>query len=145
MYKTAKFVNAYAQEKDSHPFRIHMERYTILKTIKNLKDLSILDVACGSGSYSRLFCEQGAKHVVGVDYSEKMIETAWKTTPANLPIEYIQVNGLSFRSSTKFDLVFHSFFLNYAARCVRIVVASFDHSPSLAEGYSRGVLYGSLQ
>jgi 2-polyprenyl-3-methyl-5-hydroxy-6-metoxy-1,4-benzoquinol methylase len=39
-------------------------------------DKSILDVGCGSGIYSLAYARQGAKKVVGIDYSKKMIQLA---------------------------------------------------------------------
>ncbi|MCG8470690.1 MAG: class I SAM-dependent methyltransferase [Desulfobacterales bacterium] len=115
MFKTAKFINAYSVEKETHPFRIYMERHTILRLIGNIENNSILDLACGSGSYSRLFCKLGAKDVTGVDYGIRMIEDATKNTPSDMPISYIHDNGESFRSDHKFDLVFHAYLLNYAS------------------------------
>lgn len=114
MYKTSKFVSAYADEKESHPFRIHMERHTILALTDDIAGKSVLDIACGSGSYSRMFYEHGAKKIVGIDYSEEMIRNAIKNTPSNLPIDYIVADGENYRNSLKFDFVFHSYFLNYA-------------------------------
>ena len=75
---------------------------------------SVLEIACGSGSYSRMFYEHGAKKIVGIDYSEEMIRNAIKNTPSNLPIDYIVANGENYRNLLKFDFVFHSYFLNYA-------------------------------
>lgn len=114
MYKTSKFVSAYADEKESHPFRIHMERHTILALTDDVAGKSVLDIACGSRSYSRMFYEHGAKKIVGIDCSEEMIRNAIKNTPSNLPIDYIVANGENYRNSLKFDFVFHSYFLNYA-------------------------------
>jgi 2-polyprenyl-3-methyl-5-hydroxy-6-metoxy-1,4-benzoquinol methylase len=39
-------------------------------------DKSILDVGCGSGIYSLEYARQGARKVIGIDYSEKMIQLA---------------------------------------------------------------------
>lgn len=41
-----------------------------------ISDKSILDVGCGSGIYSLEYARQGAKKVVGIDYSKKMIQLA---------------------------------------------------------------------
>lgn len=114
MYKTPEFADAYSAEKDSHPFRIQMERHTILNLIKRLSGISVLDMACGAGNYSRLFCYHGAKKVVGVDCSAAMINSARQSTASGLPITYVKELGENFRDVEGFDLVFHSYYLNYA-------------------------------
>lgn len=43
-----------------------------------INDKSILDVGCGSGIYCVDFAKKGAKKVVGIDFSEKMIRIAKK-------------------------------------------------------------------
>lgn len=36
----------------------------------------VLDIGCGGGIYSRAWAQLGAKQVIGIDFSEKMIQTA---------------------------------------------------------------------
>ncbi len=115
MYKTEEFVSAYADEKETHPFRTHMERHTILELMTDVKNKSVLDIACGSGCYSRLFCDLGAKKVIGIDCSRLMIENAIANTPINMPIKYLLCDGKNYSHTHKSDIVFHSYFLNYAA------------------------------
>lgn len=115
MYKTAAFVRAYADEKENHPFRTHMERHTIFQLMTNLQGKRVLDIACGSGCYCRLFSECGAIEVVGIDNSTFMIEHAIANTPAGMPVKYFIGNGERYRHPYKFDVVFHSYFLNYAS------------------------------
>ncbi len=45
------------------------------KTFQDYNASTILDVACGTGAYSRAFAKNGYK-VIGVDFEEKMIEVA---------------------------------------------------------------------
>ncbi|WP_281648877.1 class I SAM-dependent methyltransferase [Parendozoicomonas sp. Alg238-R29] len=136
MYKTKEFVDAYASEKEVHPFRVHMERHTIYELVGDVRRKKVLDIACGTGSYSRLFCELGAEKVVGIDYSKKMIEHAIKKTPEDMPIEYLIANGESFRSPLKFDFVFHSYFLNYASSIDALAEMSKTIYLSLIDGGS---------
>jgi SAM-dependent methyltransferase len=50
--------------------------------------MTILDVACGAGRFTRRMAERGA-HVVAFDFSERFIERAKQRTPANVTtIEY---------------------------------------------------------
>ncbi|MFE5326391.1 class I SAM-dependent methyltransferase [Embleya sp. NPDC056575] len=53
-----------------------VERETLLGGLPDLTGKSVLDVACGTGYYSRLFKRLGAEHVVGVDIEKSMIDCA---------------------------------------------------------------------
>jgi 2-polyprenyl-3-methyl-5-hydroxy-6-metoxy-1,4-benzoquinol methylase len=44
--------------------------------VGNVRGLDVLDLGCGTGSYSRKFIESGANKVVGIDNSEAMVESA---------------------------------------------------------------------
>lgn len=84
-----------------------------------IENATILDLACGTGYYSKAFLEWGAKSVVGVDISTAMIEAAQAST-SNLGAE-----RLSFRVAdcskpvqherSPFDIVFGAWLLNYAS------------------------------
>ncbi|NIU81175.1 methyltransferase domain-containing protein, partial [Candidatus Bathyarchaeota archaeon] len=59
----------------------------------DVKDLSILDLACGQGYLSRILARKGAK-VVGVDLSVKMLEIAQDSEASEpLGVKYIQCNS----------------------------------------------------
>ena len=48
----------------------------LFSMMPNLKDKSILDLGCGFGEHCKGFVESGAKKVIGIDISEKMLEIA---------------------------------------------------------------------
>lgn len=85
-----------------------------------LKDAKVLDLACGTGYYSRKFLSFGATHVVGVDISKGMIDAANAGTPTSS-----KPNGLTFHVADcslphryeegPFDVVFGAWLLNYAS------------------------------
>lgn len=58
------------------PYREHVEAYTLFRAVGNLSGLSVLDLACGTGIYSRILRRWGAARVVGVDLSEDMVRVA---------------------------------------------------------------------
>jgi 2-polyprenyl-3-methyl-5-hydroxy-6-metoxy-1,4-benzoquinol methylase len=64
------------KESKQLPFRIHVEAYTLLKLLGDVRGLAVLDLACGEGIYSRLLRRAGVQRVVGVDLSSAMIDLA---------------------------------------------------------------------
>lgn len=68
----------------------------------------VLDVACGTGVVSRKAAERAGKKgkVAGLDFMPHMLETAKRTVPAGLQVEWHQGNALDLPfSDRKFDLV----------------------------------------
>ncbi|XP_055334224.1 uncharacterized protein HI_0912-like [Paramacrobiotus metropolitanus] len=53
-----------------------VERPTVLRALGDLRNLTCMDMACGSGYYARQMKLLGAAEVIGVDYSPQMIELA---------------------------------------------------------------------
>ena len=50
---------------------------TLFSMLPDLKNKRILDLGCGFGEHCKRFIECGAKRVVGIDISEKMLEVAF--------------------------------------------------------------------
>ena len=97
------------------PWRRYIEQYTYFEILGDLTGLSVLDLACGEGFYSRLLRLHGAARVVGMDASERMIALARAAEVEQpLDIEYIVGDALTFRTGERFDVVTASYLLNYA-------------------------------
>ena len=61
-------------------FRHYIERYTLFAVLGDLRDRTVLDLACGDGVYTRQFKRAGAAAVTGVDISPAMIALAeWRS------------------------------------------------------------------
>jgi SAM-dependent methyltransferase len=98
------------------PWRYFVERYTLLRLIGPLEGLSVLDLACGEGYYTRELRHRGAASVVGVDLSEGMIRLAQQEEARKpLGIEYQVHDARTFEGKESFDLVVAAYLLNYAA------------------------------
>jgi ubiquinone/menaquinone biosynthesis C-methylase UbiE len=97
------------------PWRQYIEQYTYFEILGDVTGLSVLDLACGEGFYSRLLRLHGAARVVGMDMSERMIGLA-RATEAEQPldIEYVVGDARTFRTPERFDVVTASYLLNYA-------------------------------
>jgi len=85
-----------------------------------------LDLGCGFGALGRYLAEAGAKKVVGIDLSEKMLATAAERT-TDPKIEYRRgaIEELGFASGS-FDLVVSSLALHYVERFDRVAAAVRD-------------------
>jgi ubiquinone/menaquinone biosynthesis C-methylase UbiE len=97
------------------PWRSHIECFTLLETLGDLKGLAVLDVACGEGFYTRLVRHRGATRVTGVDLSEGMVALASRQeAQAPLGIEYRVGDGRALDLPAKYDVVVAAYLLNYA-------------------------------
>lgn len=80
----------------------------ILPNIIRLADpkpgMTILDLACGQGYFSRAFAEKGAQ-VIGCDISKELIERAKKHSPAGIQYHVAPANKLSFMADHSADAV----------------------------------------
>lgn len=81
--------------------------------LPKLQDKHVLDLGCGFGWHCRYAREQQASSVIGVDISEKMLETARKQT-ADSSITYIRmaIEDIDF-SDEQFDVVISSLAFHY--------------------------------
>ena len=70
-----QIADLYKETKRS-PLRTYVDEFTFLKVLGDVRDKSVLDLACGYGHYSRLIKQQGAARVIGVDLSEALIKQA---------------------------------------------------------------------
>src|SRR5262245_941497 len=98
------------------PWRYFIERYTLLRLIGKLEGVSVLDLACGEGYYTRELRHRGAAGVVGVDLSEGMIRLAQEEEKRSpLGIEYIVGDARKFDGTGRFDLVVRACLSHHAS------------------------------
>jgi len=99
------------------PFIRYGETYTVLKMLGNLQGKNVIDLACGTGFYSRRLKRLGAERVVGVDISEEMTNLArQRETEEPLGIEYIVSDATKLPETIgRFDLVLAVHLLHYAS------------------------------
>ena len=88
-------------------FRDRLNNPATFDLIGNVKDLVVLDLACGEGYNTRILARKGAR-VTGVDFSESMIESARvEEENERLGIKYyvLDATRLEGLSDGHFDLV----------------------------------------
>lgn len=110
----------YHQAED-HPIKEYVERFTFLNLVGDIQGQSVLDLACGTGFYTRLFKQAGAHRVVGVDLSVEMVAKAQAIErQCPLGVEYRVHDVTTLRCPTPFDLITNVYLLPYAATHQRL-------------------------
>ncbi|HET6838145.1 MAG TPA: class I SAM-dependent methyltransferase [Bradyrhizobium sp.] len=85
-----------------------------------LQGLSVLDLGCGWGNFSRYTVARGAKHVIGLDNSSGMLEIA-KSYGSNDRIEYLLADIETYEfPKHSFDFVFSGLTLHYISDLPRL-------------------------
>ena len=97
------------------PIKQYSEEFTFFRALGPLRDLTVLDVACGDGYYTRALKRQGATRVMGVDRSPTMVTLA-KREEATHPLGIAYVVGESETMDVlgRFDLVTAAYLLVHA-------------------------------
>jgi ubiquinone biosynthesis O-methyltransferase len=100
---------------------LRYESRAILGSLCLSKGLSILDVGCGTGIFTKLIAQKGL-NVTGVDESEKMLSLA-KSKPELANVEFVNANAenLSF-ADAQFDKVLCAFMLEFAKNPLKVVI-----------------------
>jgi cyclopropane fatty-acyl-phospholipid synthase-like methyltransferase len=87
-----------------------------LEHLTDLKNKTVLDVGCGPGRYAVAFALRGAKKVIGIDFSQTMLDLAADLAEKNGVREICQffnLDFLDFSSETKFDCIVALGFFDY--------------------------------
>lgn len=113
-YDDANFFKQYSQmQRSVEGLKGAGEWHVLRKMLPDFKDKRVLDLGCGFGWHCCYAIEQGAKSVVGIDISEKMLAEARKNA-SNAAIEYIcaAVEDIDFPTDS-FDIVISSLAFHY--------------------------------
>jgi malonyl-CoA O-methyltransferase len=83
--ETLSALDAYALWASSYPPHAHnrlmeIEQAAMLRLMPDLRGRDVLDLACGTGRYSRIARQGGARRVVGADFSPQMLRAGRKAT-----------------------------------------------------------------
>jgi ubiquinone/menaquinone biosynthesis C-methylase UbiE len=97
------------------PWRTYIESHTLMGLVGDPRGISVLDLACGEGYYTRLLRQRGAARVTGVDLSPAMVELACKQESMHQQgIEYLVADARHLPNIQPCDLVCAAYLLNYA-------------------------------
>ena len=123
------------------------EWQTLKKLLPDFTDKTVLDLGCGYGWHCLYAAEHGAKKIVGIDLSEKMLAVARKQTAAE-NVSYQRGSIETFvAADDSIDIVLSSLALHYVAdfaavaarvqRCLNIgvfFIFSVEHPIFTAQG-----------
>jgi SAM-dependent methyltransferase len=108
---------AYQRSKLS-PIRRYVEAYSFLEMLGDVAGLTVLDLACGEGFYSRQLRARGARRVAGVDISPAMIKLARDQEDdresGQARIDYRVGDARELPDLGRFDVVCAAYLLHYA-------------------------------
>ena len=117
-YDDADIVALYDRSFTEVPLRRYVELPSVYQILDDVTDLSILDLACGTGYYAKELRRRGAARVVGVDLSEAMIRaTRAQEEKEPLGVEYMHADAGAMERLGDFDLVTGIHLLHYATSC----------------------------
>lgn len=92
-----------------------LEQPALLRRLPPLRDLAVLDLGTGFGHFARHARAEGARRVVGVDVSSRMLAEARRLTTGDT-IEYVEMPIEEYATeSAAFDVVVSSLALHYVA------------------------------
>ncbi len=124
IYDDEAFLAGYSTlDRSVHGLDGALEWPTIRSMLPSMDDLRVLDLGCGFGWFCRWAATQGARSVVGVDVSEKMLEQAAADTKSaainyrRLDLDSMLVSDLD---DPTFDLVYSSLTLHYLTDLPRL-------------------------
>ena len=112
IYDNETFFEGYKKiRQDKQSANILEEIPAIYSLAPDLHGKDVIDLGCGYAEHCAHFKKMGAKEVVGVDISEKMLEVAKRENPG---IKFVRadISDLSFVHK-KYDVVFSSLTLHY--------------------------------
>lgn len=95
-------------------YRTPIEEHSILGAVGEVRGQSVLELACGTGHYTRVLLRRGAR-VLGVDLSEDMVRIA-REHEAQRPLgaRYLVQDVATMQLQESFDLVLAVYLLHYA-------------------------------
>lgn len=124
----------YASINEKRPLNRFAGYPTLYEAVGDVKNRSVLDLACGTGTVSRAMLDRGARSVVGVDESKEMLKIAKSLNKGKYEMDYIHGRVGSLGHIGDFDIVTGGFLLHYAKNKGELLRMCADISENLSPG-----------
>ncbi|WP_108651403.1 class I SAM-dependent methyltransferase [Dongshaea marina] len=114
VYDDPNFFTGYKQLREtSSGFNEILEQPALQSLLSTIEDQAILDIGCGFGDFCRYCVKHGARSVIGIDPSRKMLEQAQEETTAP-QIKYLctGIEKAEFNNN-QFDIIVSSLAFHY--------------------------------
>lgn len=103
--RTLSSIEAYKQWAAVYPPHAHnplmqIEEAAMLAMMPNLRNRTVVDLACGTGRYGLLALQQGAAQVIGFDNSFAMLSAGQKSESSLLPFVLATTEGLPLKTAS---------------------------------------------
>lgn len=113
LFDNENFFAAYRKLRSEKNYNDLLEQPAMRRLLPGLKGKAVLDLGCGYGCGSLFLAQSGAKRVLGIDLSEKMLDVAQKDFCHPL-VEYRRMDMEDLSQLTEaFDLVYSSLAFHY--------------------------------
>ena len=114
IYDNETFFNSYSKiRKNENNANNMFEKPALFSLLPTLNNKTVLDLGCGYGEHCIRFVEEGAKRVVGIDISQKMLAVA-KAENAHQKISYLNMRMENIGEvQERFDIVVSSLAFHY--------------------------------
>lgn len=114
IYDNDIFFNGYSKIRENESNANNMfEKPALFSLLPTLNNKTVLDLGCGYGEHCIHFVEEGAKRVVGIDISQKMLSIA-KTENAHQNISYLNMPMEDIGElQERFDIIVSSLAFHY--------------------------------
>ncbi len=129
LYDDPNFFDGYARIRDNPLSANDVLDMPAIESLlpPTLDGLRVLDLGCGTGGLCRYMAEKGAKVVLGVDVSERMLQVARDEGDANGRIVYAQIDIENFGvTPSGFDVIVSSLALHYIGDIYRIFASAHE-------------------
>ena len=122
IYDNETFFNSYSKiRKNENNANNMFEKPALFSLLPTLNNKTVLDLGCGYGEHCIRFVEEGAKRVVGIDISQKMLAIA-KAENAHQNILYLNMPMENIGELQKrFDIIVSSLAFHYVEDCRALI------------------------
>ena len=127
IYDNPKFFSGYYELRSrSDNYNELLEQPAMANLLPDLHGKSVLDLGCGFGRNCADFIHRGARRVVGVDISERMLNAA-RAEQSNEKIEYINMSMTDISQlNEKFDFVYSSLAFHYVENFEKLICGIYN-------------------